>query len=369
MMEVEEVIDLSSKGVAKRPKRGPKTSAGKLAVIFNASTHGIRSPRPVVTAFESESAWRTHRDAIIESLAPKGGMEEALAERVALCTWRLNRVAVYETESIAQGQEGILEEVRKNREHTLRFASLHAREAKGIIAGTTLEELVEDPARLSDYAIEILSPPSVALEGVENARRHYETVLTVFDAAPDTTVSRLDAAWLLEKAPYCAVEYAAFDEEERNGIPEGEGASEDEIREQASDIEEQLWKRIGDVDALTVKELHSQLAWVAEQAGMQDAMGVDGTVAYTPLEGLLEKLHTRVLCNLRKAEEQAQKVEKQLLEKRRARILPSAEDMAKVSRYEAHISRELYRALHELEAMQTRRAGRSAPLGRLDVQS
>jgi hypothetical protein len=358
----------SSKEVAKRPKRGPKTLAGKLAVSFNACTHGIRSPRPVVTAFESESAWKAHREAVIGSLAPEDGMEEVLAERVALCTWRLNRCTAFETESIAQEQEGILEEVRKDREHTLRFAVLHAREAKEIIAGTTLEELVDDPAQLSDNAIELLSPPEVALEGVHNARRHYETVLTVFDAAPDAAVGRLDAAWLLEKAPYCAVECAAF-EEERNGIPEGEGVSEDEIRERASSIEEQLWKRIGAVDALTVEELHSQLAWVAEQAGLQDAIGVGGTVAYTPLEGLLETLHTRALRNLQKAEEQAQKVEKQILEKRRARILPSMEDMAKVGRYEAHISRELYRALHELEALQTRRVGGKAPLGRLDMQT
>ncbi len=368
-MQVEEGIDLSSKEVAKRPRRGPKTPAGKLTVSFNASTHGIRSPRPVVTAFESESAWRTHRDAIIESLAPEGGIEEALAERVALCSWRLNRITVFETESIAQEQEGVLEEVRNEREHTLRFARLHAREAKGIIAGTPLGELVDDPAQLSDYAIEILSPPEVALEGVENARRNYETVLTVFDAAAAATVSRLDAAWLLEKAPYCAVEYASFEEEERSGIPEGEGASEDEIREQAANLEDKLWKRIGDADALTVEELHSQLAWVAEQAGMQDAIGVDGAVAYTPLEGLLETLHSRALRALKEAEEQAQKVEKQILQKRRARILPSMENMAKVGRYEAHISRELYRALHELEALQTRRAGGKAPLGRVDVQT
>ncbi len=247
----------------------------------------------------------------------------------------------------------------------MRFASLHAREAKDIIAGTTLEELVEDPARLSDYAIEILSPPGVALEGVENARRHYEAVEAMFDAAPDATVSRLDAAWLLETAPYCAVQYATLDEEERAGIPEDEGASDDEIREQASALEDRLWERIDGAGAFTVDELRSQLAWVAEQAGMRDAIGVDGDVAYTPLEALLETLHTRVHRNLQKAEEQTRKVEKQILEKRRARILPSREDMAKVGRYEAHISREL----HELEALQTRRLGGKAPLGRVDVQT
>jgi hypothetical protein len=35
--------------------------------------------------------------------------------------------------------------------------------------------------------------------------------------------------------------------------------------------------------------------------------------------------------------------------------------------YEAHLSRLLFKALHELEALQVRRSGGSAPLGRLDV--
>jgi hypothetical protein len=39
----------------------------------------------------------------------------------------------------------------------------------------------------------------------------------------------------------------------------------------------------------------------------------------------------------------------------------------KVARYEAHLSRLLYKAMHELEALQTRRGGGNAPLARLDV--
>ena len=357
---------MSSKEIA---KRGPKTPAGKLAVSRNASKHGILSPRPVVVAFESEKAWKAHREAIVESLAPEGGMEQALAERVALCSWRLNRVAVFETESIAQEQEGVLEEVREDRERALRFATLHAREARGIIAGTTLEDLVDDPAQLSEYAIEMLAPPEVALEALETVRRHYESVLTVFDEAPDVTISRLEAGWILEKSPYYAVECTAFDQAERNDIPEDEWPSKDEITERASALEDKLWERLGETNAFTVNEVRSHLAWVAEQAGMQDSIGVDGAVAYTPLEGLVEKLHTVALRNLNKTEEQAQKVEKQITNKRRARILPSMGDLAKIGRYEAHLSRELYRSLHELEALQARRTGGAAPLGRLDVQT
>jgi hypothetical protein len=350
-------------------KRGPKTPAGKLTVSRNASKHGIRSPRPIVTAFESEGAWKAHREAILESLSPEGGMEEALAERVALNLWRLNRVTVYETESIAAEQEAVYEAVRKDREHALNLPTLYPREAKDIIAGTYLEELVDDPAQLSDYAKKMLAPPEVALEGVEVRRKHYETMLSVFDDSPDTIVSRIDAGWLIEKAPYYATEAAAFDEEERDGIPEGEGMNQAEIRAQAEPLEGRLWERLGDKENITVGELREHLEWVALEAGMEDAYGVDGQVAYTPLEALLEELHYVAQSSLLKAERQARKVEKQLLEKRRERILPSEQDMAKVGRYEAHLSRELYRALHELEALQTRRGGGAAPLGRVDVQS
>jgi hypothetical protein len=42
--------------------------------------------------------------------------------------------------------------------------------------------------------------------------------------------------------------------------------------------------------------------------------------------------------------------------------------LEKAARYEAHLSRQLYKATHELEALQARRKGGSAPLARLDVQ-
>jgi hypothetical protein len=41
--------------------------------------------------------------------------------------------------------------------------------------------------------------------------------------------------------------------------------------------------------------------------------------------------------------------------------------LEKVVRYEAHLSRQLYKAMHELEALQARRMGGSTPLARLDI--
>ena len=63
------------------------------------------------------------------------------------------------------------------------------------------------------------------------------------------------------------------------------------------------------------------------------------------------------------------RVEKDLERMSRERLLPDEKTLEKVTRYEAYLSRGLYKALHELEALQTKRSGGAAPLARLDVQS
>jgi len=53
----------------------------------------------------------------------------------------------------------------------------------------------------------------------------------------------------------------------------------------------------------------------------------------------------------------------------RERILPDEKTLAKISRYEAHLSRQLFHSLHELENLQKHRtAGEGMPLLRMDVQ-
>jgi selenocysteine lyase/cysteine desulfurase len=62
-------------------------------------------------------------------------------------------------------------------------------------------------------------------------------------------------------------------------------------------------------------------------------------------------------------------VEQEISRKVRERILPDEKTLEKISRYEAHLSRQLYHALHELENLQGHRIrGEGTPLARLDVQ-
>ena len=94
---------------------GPKTEVGKEVVKWNATRHGIRSPAPVVPGVEKREDWEEHRVGMLESLQPEGHLEEKLAERVALLSWRLLRVIRYETESIALYQERVEDDLARER--------------------------------------------------------------------------------------------------------------------------------------------------------------------------------------------------------------------------------------------------------------
>ena len=84
-------------------------------------------------------------------------------------------------------------------------------------------------------------------------------------------------------------------------------------------------------------------------------------------EAVLEAVMRSAEWEVQKAKQSAEEVERDLERMSRERLLPDEKTLEKVARYEAHLSRGLYKALHELEALQARRTGGAAPLARLDV--
>jgi hypothetical protein len=119
----------------------------------------------------------------------------------------------------------------------------------------------------------------------------------------------------------------------------------------------------------TVGQLKSLVEWLARQARIPPETGtVDGSVI-PPEEQLLEIVHTEARYEVVRLEGAAEEVQAQVLKKRRERVLLDQADLQTISRYEAYLSRQMYQALHELEALQSRRGGKATPLARLDVQS
>ncbi len=309
-------------------KRGPKTASGKLAVSTNASTHGILSPRPVVAAYESQGAWKAHRQAILDSLVPQGGIEQALAERVALCSWRLNRVIFFETEHVAEQQENLVDEMRKDQR---RYSSLY-------------------PSDEVDFD---------AVEEAEKHRAIYEDLVRLYREEIDEFSSCHTVPWVFLQGPWHAVRYAAYQEDPKFE----DNLSEDLLYDISDGLQAKMEKRCNYGTGTSVAELREAIKTLVEEAGIKDEEH------YTAYECLMEKLCTEAEAEIKGYLEKAKTAEKAIISKRRLNIIPQEDVLQKVSRYEAHLSREMYKALHELEALQARRNGGSVPLARIDVQT
>jgi hypothetical protein len=340
---------MSSKEVAKRKKRGPKTAEGRLAVRLNASTHGILSPEPIVNAYERPEDWEAHRAAIVDSLAPEVGMEQVLAERVALMSWRLNRVTLCEAEWLQEGQEDVLKDVRQDRLHKGRLEAIY--EGKNPDA---LRVLID-------------AHPANILEDLEMACALHKYVRYLFDESKAGV--RVEGGYggsVLDIAAREAVKITDF----HAGL---EDTDERDIRERAEKVLEASPGIPDDAflddTEFTVGQLKGLVEGLAREAGIPPEKGIVDGSAISPEEQLLERVRTEARYEVTRLECEAEEVQAQLLKKRRERVLLEEADLQRISRYEAHLSRQMYQALHEREALQSRRRGATTPLARVDVQT
>ncbi len=289
---------------------GPSTEEGKEVARWNATRHGIRSPAPVVPGVEKREDWEEHRDGMLEDLAPAGPLELALAERVALLSWRLYRVTRYETETIAASQEKAEEDLAQKRRFSASISEgIHPEDVHGLakLTATKRRLLRRFPKLEDEKRLETMDADSILWSAL------YRTdVVDEGEEEPEDVLKRVSIP----------------------GVPEG--------------VE---WE---DFEGWTAGMVRAGLEAIA------------GTTGEDP-EVLLEVVTDQATREAAKAKHQAEQVERELANMSRERLLPGEKTLEKITRYEAHLSRQMFKALHELEALQVRRSGGAAPLARLDV--
>jgi hypothetical protein len=276
---------------------GPKTAAGKAAVARNAVTHGIFSQEPVVKDVESQEEWEAHRDGIIASLAPVGALEETLAERAALLLWRQARVARFEMYCIDRWQQEIEEDLKFKYQ---------------LEVGTTSPE-----ARTN------CSPEQIRT--IHQQRQQFLLLLRRFpELTDDAFLTYQEASDIGE-----AVLTAAGDQGDLSIDGEPGEQPEDLPRVRVGTLRaglQQVAKRAGihiaELWALTAQQAIKDAAWQAERAER--------------LEGYFPVWHAY-------------------------RVVPREEELQKVMRYEAHLSRELARLLKDFHHLQKQRRAMEAP--------
>jgi hypothetical protein len=248
---------------------------------------------------------------VLESLQPEGHLETVLAERVALLSWRLNRVTRYETESIALYQE-------------------------------KAEDDLADRRRFGSHVLGAAHPEDVR-SNLKAARSDYRLLKRFPKLQGDKHLSSFDADRIL---------WAVMEVTDR--VAEGDVAPEDLL------------------EAISIPGVpENTLEWEDYDGWSAGAVraGIEAIASATdedPAE-LLEVATDAARRSIIGKEQAVEQVEQDLERMRRERLLPDEKTLEKVSRYEAHLSRLMFKALHELEALQVRRSGGAAPLARLDV--
>jgi hypothetical protein len=289
---------------------GPATEDGKAVVRWNATRHGISSPAPVVPGLEKREDWESHLEGVFGNLSPVGHLEVTLTERVALLSWRLHRVTRYETQAIAISQERIEEDIHKR-------------------------EMFVRSLRERNYAS--THPEDVRFEAEQDRRTH--NALKRFPSlAPEKTMSGEDASSVVWGVLMVAKRWSGEIDVEQLELP---GVPEDAM--------------IEELPSMRASEVNGCVRSIALAAGRDsDELLLAATE---------EARSSRVGSEHRKEE-----MEGEVSRHRRERILPDEKTLEKIARYEAHLSRQMYQALHELENLQRRRTtGEGVPLARLDV--
>ena len=117
-----------------RSSTGPRTEAGKAASSANALSHGLTAASTVVLPEEDADAFERLREGVIADLDPAGALQEALAQRIAVLLWRLDRAARLEAELFVHGQ----------------LAMLRSRADQALDPGARLRRLAELPGESTE---------------------------------------------------------------------------------------------------------------------------------------------------------------------------------------------------------------------------
>jgi hypothetical protein len=290
------------------PAGGPKTQAGKEVARWNSTRHGIRSPAPVIPGLEKAEDWEERRDGVLDSLSPEGHLELVLAERVALLSWRLHRVTRYERETIALSQEKV-------------------------------EEDLMDRQSSNPLSPDAMQPQDVRMI-FEDAKKAHRLLKKLSKLPGDKRLTTEEACFVLKAVWNGVDDDAGLEELKIPGIPDA----------------------LDDPDLL----LEYDVSWTVSL--VREGISVLARAAGEAQEDLLESAAEGARLQVAVTKVEAQRVERDLKNLSRERLLPNDKTLDKIARYEAHLSRGLYQAMHELEALQTKRSGGAVSLARVDVQ-
>lgn len=296
---------------------------------LNGMRHGVLSE--LVPTWERE-AYTAHAQAVRDSVGAGDYLQQRLADRAALALWRLDRLARWE----AQGIEADGRRFADSLQGKQMDFGLSALEQRPVDA-RNLRDSLETLAQLTGESVPVLlRDPETAALYAQDRDREALAWAALLEGTDPATLSGEIVETLGVDLLAALVETWDVDPARLARLMLGRKAT----RQEAQDVADLDW-------TVEPQELAALVMEGARVAG-------DGWRRW-----LLEK-QFRASGDAGKLRAVAARVPV-LLEQERARAIePDVKRLEKVARYEAHLERVLYRALHELEAM--RRDNAPAPV-------
>lgn|GEM_PF-1278764 len=290
---------------------------------------------------DEQQAWRQHLAAIRQTPQPETPLEEQLVERIALALWRLRRVANWEATLIDDARE-------------------KAREAA--VLRIPLPHLLQDasPVRRQAAALSLIRHvlTGAPADGEEGPSGHDGSGLVgageLIAAAEDRIEVRRSQAEALEHALAAMNQPASLTNLDDDDAAVAGLALVEALNESEKALLAERWGIDPEEFAEEAEVTTEELVALVQVVGFERAR--------TALEAARQKAQVDLVVL-----EQALSVYHQATAERQERAVPDFEELGKLQRYEGHLERMLYRSLHELEAIQSRRRGTAVPLGRIEV--
>jgi hypothetical protein len=345
--------------LVKTTKRKATTKAGKGVRALNSLRHGIQA-KSVLPSEQAEYA--LHQNALHASLEPHGYLEERLTDRVALTLWRLTRLETWEASLLTERHRRAWESALFRDSALSRLidslsnsGTLEYREVSSLNLQETFKELERfaygSPAELlRDWADTALHAQTL-LEGAEQLTRFYV-------AGGDTQPEVTDAMLLALTPEACSPLTTTLDETLKQWGVTAETICKAALGDAYEPGHAESYE-VGDWEWEAAELPGLWRLYADEHAQRDDVISAPHLVAYR--KGCELKQDGKRILEL------GDRARVLLTEEQNHAVMLSEKDVQKVQRYEGHLERVLYRALHELEAMKDRRNGKQAPLARVEV--
>ena len=280
---------------------GAKSKGEKARSSRNSLKRGALTAAPILPGVESREAWEEHRAGVLKSLAPVGYLENLLAVRLAIVSWRLSRVVRYEAEVAAAA---------------IATAEPDLEESSVPGHGKPRDP---DEARIKAGEASLIA-------------KMLKTLPNMADGERLNTDVAVAALWLLtEQLP------DDRDPVSVPGIPDGD----EEFDAFDSWTAGLLRKAI---------EVYAATARMAPEAMRKQCIVSAG------------ENYERAAEEERDLEERGQLWKQRLEQENRRRMLLDPDVLAKVTRYESNLERSFFKTLHEIQRLQAFRAGVDVPV-------